>query len=306
MFRNRLVKNKKHLAKWAKREGVTCFRLYDADLPEWAVAVDLYEGAAHVQEYAPPKTVDARKAAERLEEAMRVVPEVLELPADAVFLKVRRRQRPETQYERVSDSRARREVHEGDCRFIVNLSDYVDTGLYLDHRTLRRMVGELAKGRRFLNLFAYTGTATVHAALGGARDTTSVDISNTYLDWADENFALNRMLPAKHHLVREDVLVWLPRQRDRFGLILLTPPTFSNSKRMSQPLDAQRDHAALIRAAADRLEPDGVLLFSVHAQRFKLDEAALTGLHVEEITHKTVPPDFARTPRIHRAWRVTR
>jgi 23S rRNA (guanine2445-N2)-methyltransferase / 23S rRNA (guanine2069-N7)-methyltransferase len=306
MFRNRLEKNQKHLAKWAKREGISCYRVYDADLPEYAVAIDRYEDALHVQEYAPPKTIEPETAAGRIDEIMQVAPLALEVAPEDVFLKVRRRQRPERQYTRQSDAGARREVHEGGYRFVVNLSDYLDTGLFLDHRRLRGMIKQLAQGRRFLNLFAYTGSATVYAAAGGARDTTSVDLSNTYLDWAAENLRLNQLDQRKNLLVRDDVLTWLPRQRDTWGLILMTPPTFSNSKKMPDSLDVQRDHVPLIRAAIDRLDTGGELLFSVHSRRFKLDEKALADLDIRNLTSKTVPNDFSRNPRIHATWRMAR
>jgi 23S rRNA (guanine2445-N2)-methyltransferase / 23S rRNA (guanine2069-N7)-methyltransferase len=304
MFANRLRKNLKHLSKWARREGVHCYRVYDADLPEYAVAVDLYERSAHVQEYEAPATVDARKAEERLRAIVAALPEVLEIPAEELFVKVRRRQRGGSQYEKQEGPSALREVREGGHRFLVNLSDYVDTGLFLDERPLRAMIGELAPGRDVLNLFCYTGTATVYAA--AARSTTSVDLSNTYLEWAAKNFELNALPKARHALVRADVLEWLPSARRRFGLIFLAPPTFSNSKAMAGDLDLQRDHVALLRATARLLEDDGVLLFSNHFRRFKLDEAALPELAVENISHLTLPPDFARSPRIHNAWRIRR
>jgi 23S rRNA (guanine2445-N2)-methyltransferase / 23S rRNA (guanine2069-N7)-methyltransferase len=307
MFGNRLAKNLKHLRKWAKREGVTCFRVYDADLPEYSVAVDLYEDAAHIQEYACPPTVDATKAEQRLHDVMAVAPEVLGVQPDDVYLKVRKRQRGLDQYEKLGDKRAERRVHEGGHTFLVNLSDYLDTGLFLDHRRLRQMIGELAKGRRFLNLFAYTCTATVYAAKGGARGSVSVDLSNTYLDWAQRNFAENRLGP-EHRLERADVLEWLPRQNkpgDRYGLILVAPPTFSNSKRMEDTFDVQRDHVLLLKSAASLLEPDGVLLFSNNFRRFKMDAAALPGLRIDNISAKTLPEDFKRDPRIHNTWRLT-
>lgn len=206
-FRNRLEKNVRHLRKWARREEVHCYRLYDRDLHEYAVAVDLYERWVHVQEYEPPPKVDEARAKARLEEVMRAVPEVLDLPPESVFLKVRRRQKGGGQYEKLGESREYREVREGGHRFLVNLTDYLDTGLFLDHRLTRRMLGELAKGRSFLNLFAYTGSATVYAAKAGATSTTTVDLSNTYLDWARRNLELNGLDPATNEIVRADCLV---------------------------------------------------------------------------------------------------
>jgi 23S rRNA (guanine2445-N2)-methyltransferase / 23S rRNA (guanine2069-N7)-methyltransferase len=306
MFQNRLLKNAKHLGKWAKREGVSCYRLYDSDLPEYAVAVDRYEDMLHVQEYAPPSTVDPKAAEARLSDVMAVLPETLGVRPEDVFLKVRRRQRPSAQYARQAASGDEREVQEGGVRFLVNLSDYIDTGLYLDHRRVRALVRELAAGRRFLNLFAYTGTATVNAAAGGARSTVSVDLSGTYLEWAERNLSLNGFRGRAHELVRADCMAWLERERRSFDLIFVAPPTFSNSKRMEGTFDVQRDHAALLARAAARLLPVGVIFFSNHFRRFKMDHESLPDLLIEEITKKTIPVDFARTPRIHNAWKITR
>ena len=255
-FANRLRKNLAHRRKWAAREDVHCFRVYDADLPEYAVAVDLYETAAHVQEYAPPSTVDPARAEERLGDVVALVPEILGVAATDVYLKQRRRQRPTTQYGKLGARGKMLTVREGGHRFLVNLSDYLDTGLFLDHRRLRAMIQSLAAGKRFLNLFAYTGSATVYAAAGGARGSVSVDLSNTYLDWAAENFALNRVATSQHRLVRADVLSFLADERARYDLIFCAPPTFSNSKGMTRDFDVQRDHVALLAACA-RLLADG-------------------------------------------------
>jgi 23S rRNA (guanine2445-N2)-methyltransferase / 23S rRNA (guanine2069-N7)-methyltransferase len=300
-FANRLRKNAKHWGRWAEREGIHCYRVYDGDLPEYAVAIDRYEDAVHVQEYAPPSTVEPATAEARLADVMRLTPEIL--GTNAVFLKVRRRQKRGAQYEKEAAAGVEREVREGGHRFLVNLSDYLDTGLFLDHRRLRTMVGELARGKRFLNLFAYTATATVYAAKGGALSTTSVDLSNTYLEWARRNLQLNGINSIDGELVRADVMSWLPVEKRRFGLIFMAPPTFSNSKGMDTTLDIQRDHAQLITAAARLLEPGGVLLFSNNFRRFKMAE--LPALTVENLTGKTLPRDFDRNPRIHNAWRIT-
>lgn len=303
-FRNRVEKNLRHLRKWARREEVHCFRVYDADLPEYAVAVDLYEDAAQVQEYAPPASIDPDKARARLRDVMLVLPEVLGLPPERLRLKVRRRQQDGSQYEKLDAARSLREVREGGLRFLVNLDDYLDTGLFLDGRELRRLVGELSPGRDVLNLFCYTGTATVYAARGGARSTTSVDLSNTYLDWAERNLALNGLRGPQHRLVRADCLDWLASERRRYDLIYLAPPTYSRSKRMAGDFDVQRDHVDLLRRAASLLTDDGVLLFETNLRRFRLDEAALPELRAEELTAR--PLDFRRNPRIHSAWRITR
>ncbi len=305
MFRNRLQKNVRHLSRWAAREGVHCYRVYDADLPEYAVAVDLYDGWAHVQEYAPPATVDPVKARRRLREVMAVVPEVLGIPPMHAVLKVRRPQRGADQYQKLQDQGRFLEVEEGGLSFLVNLTDYLDTGLFLDHRLTRRLIRELAPGRRFLNLFAYTGTATVYAAAGGAASTTTVDLSTTYLDWARRNLDLNGFTGPEHGFVRADCLEWLEGGGNAYDLIFLDPPTFSNSKSMDGTLDVQRDHAGLIRAAMRRLAPAGVLIFSTNFRRFRLDQAVAEEFQVTDITRQTIPPDFARNPRIHSCFRIT-
>ena len=307
MFVNRIAKNRKHLAKWAKREDVHCYRVYDADLPEYAVAVDLYEDAAHVQEYAPPATVEPEVAAGRLRDLMEVLPEALGLPADRVRLKVRRRQRAEDgeQYTRQGEPFLLT-VREGGHRFRVDLGAYLDTGLFLDHRRLRAMVGELAPGKRFLNLYSYTGTATVYAAGAGAKSSTSVDLSNTYLQWAEQNFLLNSVAVRQHVQVRSDVMAFLDETRDTWDLALVAPPTFSNSKRMEGTFDVQRDHVDLLRGVARHLSPGGVILFSNHSRRFKIDREGLAGLRVEELTHATIPLDFANNRKIHNSWKLTK
>lgn len=311
MLANRLRKNAKALRKWRTVEQVTCYRLYDADLPEYALAVDCYEGDLRwvvVQEYAAPATIDPRAARRRLREALSVIPEVLEVPEAQVFLKVRERQKGENQYERLAETGRFHEVSEGGHRFLVNFEDYLDTGLFLDHRDTRRLVGSLAAGKRFLNLFAYTGTATVYAARGGARSTTTVDLSRTYLDWARRNLELNGIRGLDHELIHADCLEWLRRVegRRRFDLIFLDPPTFSTSKRMGETLDIQRDHGDLIQATARLLEPDGLLIFSNNLRRFRMDSESMPELEIVDISAETLPRDFARNPRIHHGWRIRR
>jgi len=305
-FINRLRKNLRHLGRWAEREGVSCYRLYDADLPEYAVAVDRYEQWLHVQEYAPPPSVDPARARERLEQVLAVLPAVLELPPEHVFLKVRQRQKGTSQYRKQANQGRFHEVREGNTRFLVNFTDYLDTGLFLDHRLTRRLLGELAAGRRFLNLFGYTATATVYAALGGATGTTTVDLSSTYLDWARHNLELNGIRGARHELVQADCLQWLARARDRYDLIFLDPPTFSNSKRMEDTFDVQRDHVALLRQVLPLLTPGGVLIFSTNHRKFRLDRDALADSRIEDWSRRTLPLDFARDPKIHQCWRITR
>jgi 23S rRNA (guanine2445-N2)-methyltransferase / 23S rRNA (guanine2069-N7)-methyltransferase len=313
MLVNRLNKNLKHLRRWARRNGVTCYRLYDADLPEFAVAVDLYQSDdlwAVVQEYAAPPQVEPALMQRRLGEALGAVAAVLDLPRERIVLKTRRRQHGRAQYGKLAGEGRLYPVQEGDCRLLVNFTDYLDTGLFLDHRTTRCMVGESAPGREFLNLFGYTGAATVHAAVGGATGTTTVDLSSTYLAWARRNLALNGIEGPGHRLVQADCREWLERAAGpqpaaiRYGLIFLDPPTFSSSKRMEGVLDVQRDHVRLIRRAVRLLERDGVLLFSTNFRRFRLDREALADLRVEDISAATLPEDFKRNPKIHFCWRI--
>ncbi len=308
---NRLAKNLKGLRRWREAGNISCYRLYDADLPDYAVAVDVYEGERRwlvVQEYAAPASVEPERARRRLREALGVIPEVLEVPETQVFFRVRSQQKGRSQYERLGEAGRFHEVSEGGHRFLVNFEDYLDTGLFLDHRDTRRLIGELAAGRRFLNLFAYTGTASVYAARGGATSTTTVDMSRTYLDWAARNLELNGIRGPAHELIQADCLDWLPQMRGRrvFDLIFLDPPTFSASKRMEGTLDIQRDHVDLIRDAAVLLVPDGLLLFSNNLRRFRMDREALPGLEITDISAETLPRDFARNPRIHNCWRIRR
>ncbi|MDO9556114.1 MAG: bifunctional 23S rRNA (guanine(2069)-N(7))-methyltransferase RlmK/23S rRNA (guanine(2445)-N(2))-methyltransferase RlmL [Coriobacteriia bacterium] len=307
MFANRLRKRMKHLGKWARREGVTCYRVYDADLPEYSVAIDLYEGRwAHISEYAPPATVDADAARQRLAAVMRVTPEVLGIRPEDVFLKVRQRQRGTEQYERAGTHGETVEVHEGASTFLVNFTDYLDTGLFLDHRPMRKRIMAEAEGKLFLNLFGYTGTMSVAAALGGARQVMTVDLSNTYIEWARANMERNSFEGVRYEYEQADCLQWLRKKRERrFDLIFLDPPSFSNSKRMSDTFDVQRDHVHLITRATDLLAPGGTLYFSTNLRSFTLATAYLEELDITDISAETIPPDFERNPRIHRVFKIT-
>jgi 23S rRNA (guanine2445-N2)-methyltransferase / 23S rRNA (guanine2069-N7)-methyltransferase len=310
MFANRLRKNLRHWSKWAKREGIECYRVYDADLPDYACAIDVYGDQVNVQEYQAPKTIDPDKARLRRDEVLVVVPEVFGIPPKQVHYRLRQRQRGKEQYQKLGARSSFHEVREGPVRCLVNLAEYLDTGLFLDHRLTRQLVGRLANGRRVLNLFCYTGTATLHAALGGAVSTTSVDMSQRYLDWAAENLALNGLDTKRHRLIRTDVLAWLEKERGEYDLIFLDPPTFSNSKRMEDDFDVLRDHVELITVTMARLAPGGILIFSNNHQRFKLDAAGLSErlgpLDIEDLTKATLPEDFARSPRIHRCYKITK
>ncbi len=305
MFANRLKKNLSRLSRWAKREGVQCYRLYDADMPEYAVAIDRYGDSYHVQEYAAPKNVSELGAQKRLQEVMDAAPTVLGVSAESIHLKVRKRQKGSEQYRKMGQSERFEIVREGQCRFRVNLQDYLDTGLFLDHRPMRLRIGAEASGRTFLNLFAYTATATVHAALGGASASTSVDMSGTYIDWARKNFELNGMDLEKHRLVRANCLEWLRLEKGNYDIIFLDPPTFSNSKSMDDHFDVQRDHAELIRLCAGILSPGGVLYFSTNSRKFSLDAVLSEELCVKDISKESIAFDFERNARIHQCWKIS-
>lgn len=303
MFANRLQKNRKQLSRWLRQNEIQCYRLYDADMPEYAVAVDVYGEHVHVQEYAAPKSVDADKAHARLLDALAAIPQALDIPRERVQVKRRERQTGLRQYERQAEQGEFLEVQEGSVKLLVNLTDYLDTGLFLDHRPMRLRIAGEARGKRFLNLFCYTGAATVHAAAGGARTTTSVDLSKTYLDWARRNLALNGF-SEKQQLVQADVMQWLAKEQGEYDLIFIDPPTFSNSKRMQDVFDVQRDQRTLINEAMRLLAKDGVLYFSNNFRRFELEPELAERYQIEEISAQTIDPDFARNPKIHRAWRI--
>jgi len=313
MFANRLGKNIKRLRSWAEREGISCYRLYDADMPEYAFAIDLYqaiepqESWLYVQEYAAPAEIEREAVQRRRAEVLASLPEVTGVPVERSRLRTRRRTQRGEQYVKLGEQSRFHTVLEGGVRLRVNFDDYLDTGVFLDHRMTRARLRAAASGRRFLNLFAYTGTATVYAAAGGADGTTSVDLSATYLAWARENLALNSLGGARHRFVQADCRAWVEeaaRSRERFDLIFLDPPTFSNSKRMEGVLDIGRDHPALIDACVPLLAPAGLMLFSTNAQRFKLDASLMQRYDIRDISADTLPLDFARNPRVHRCYEV--
>lgn len=307
MVLNRLKKNQRKLDGWRKKSGITCYRLYDADIPEYAVAVDIYEQSIYVQEYAPPNTISEKIARERFAEIKLAIKEFSAAFKGKIYYKERRRQKGDSQYERLNEGVSDTlQVGEGKAQFEVNLSDYLDTGLFLDHRPVRSLIGDLAAGKRFLNLFCYTAAASVQAALAGASSSLSIDMSNTYLDWAQRNFDLNSLRAGKHKLLRADCLKWLEAEGEQYDVIFLDPPTFSNSKKMDTVLDIQRDHGDLIRASMGKLASGGTLVFSNNFRKFKMDELTLRQFDCENITPKTLDIDFERNPRIHNVWLITR
>ncbi|TPD50678.1 MAG: bifunctional 23S rRNA (guanine(2069)-N(7))-methyltransferase RlmK/23S rRNA (guanine(2445)-N(2))-methyltransferase RlmL, partial [Thalassolituus maritimus] len=303
-FANRLKKNMKNLGKWANRENVHCYRIYDADIPEYAVAVDRYEDWLHVQEYVPPKSIDPQVAEKRLLDVLAALPEVTGVPAEQIVLKRRERQSGKRQYEKQSDEKRTLTVREGQVSVLVNLRDYLDTGLFLDHRPTRLYIAKQASGKRFLNLFCYTATASLHAAVAGAK-TTSVDMSRTYLNWGRDNFRANDLNPDGHSFIQADCLQWLKDDTGEYDLIFMDPPTFSNSKRMEGVLDIQRDHVDLIRMAMDRLAPGGTLIFSNNLRKFSLDREALSEFSIRDVTGKSIPKDFERRQNIHVCFEIS-
>ena len=305
-FANRLQKNIKKISKWAKQQGLDAYRLYDADLPEYNLAVDRYADYIVVQEYAAPKNIDENKARQRLLDAVTATLHVTGVETNKLILKVRQKQKGTNQYEKLANKGEYFYVNEYGVQLWVNLTDYLDTGLFLDHRLTRKMIGELAKGKDFLNLFAYTGSATVHAALGGAKSTTTVDMSNTYLNWAEQNLILNDIEGKQHKLIQADCLQWLEKCDRQFDLIFVDPPTFSNSKRMEESWDVQRDHVKLMSNLKRVLSNNGAIVFSNNKRGFKMNLVALEelGLSAVEISHKTLPLDFERNKQIHNCWMI--
>ncbi|MEM6301729.1 MAG: bifunctional 23S rRNA (guanine(2069)-N(7))-methyltransferase RlmK/23S rRNA (guanine(2445)-N(2))-methyltransferase RlmL [Pseudomonadota bacterium] len=303
MLVNRLRKNERRLAKWVKKEGISCYRVYDADMPEYAVAVDRYEEWLHVAEYRAPASVDNDAVERRRLEIKQALPVALEIPKERTVFKERRRQRGNDQYERQKQKSQKITVREGNAKLLINLHDYLDTGLFLDHRPLRQRLAIECRDKRFLNLFCYTGAATVHAALGGAYRTDSIDLSNTYLRWLEENLAANGLGTQFHRLHRADAMQWLAESEDVYDVIFVDPPSFSNSRKLASDFDVQRDHAALLRSAIERLADDGVVYFSNNLRRFTLDAALCSEFRVEDVTQSTIDVDFKGTSRPpHRCW----
>jgi 23S rRNA (cytosine1962-C5)-methyltransferase len=304
MFANRLTKVHKHIGKWARKQNIGCYRVYDDDMPEFPLAVDLYENIVHVAEYAREHELEPDEHAAWLTAAVEVISKVLEIHPDSIYVKFRQRQKGLQQYERFARKSAEFMVRENGLRFIVNASDYLDTGLFLDHRNTRQMVREAAAGKRVLNLFAYTGAFTVYAAAGGAAETLTVDLSNTYLQWADRNLALNGFSGPEHRLLQADVTKWLnDKHTETWDLIVVDPPTFSNSKRMDGTLDIQRDHVWLLNRVLQLLAPGGTVFFSTNKRKFKLEPAEIRAAKIQDLSGQTVPNDF-RNKKIHQCFKL--
>jgi len=312
MVANRLRKTLKASKPWRARDGVDCFRAYDADIPEHAAAVDVYTEAdtqqrwLHVQEYAAPAEIPEATTRKRFGELLAGAADALEVPRERIAVKTRTRGKGGSKYGHFAHRGEFMAVREGAARLRVNLFDYLDTGLFLDHRPLRLRIADEARGRRFLNLFCYTGAATVQAAVGGAAQTTSVDLSATYLEWLADNLRENGIGGTRHRIAQADAMAWLRADHGQYDLVFCDPPTFSNSAR-ADDFDVQRSHVELLRLAVARLAMGGVLYFSNNFRRFRLDlEAIAEFAEVEDISAATIPPDFARNPRIHRTWRLYR
>ncbi|MDO5356127.1 MAG: class I SAM-dependent methyltransferase [Conchiformibius sp.] len=305
-FANRLGKNAKHLLKWAKRRQIEAFRLYDRDIPQFPFAIDVYGEHIHLQEYDTGWLMHPEDHRRWLDEVCEAVEFVTGLPRSHLHLKQRARQKGTQQYEKTGADGSDFTVSENGRRFWVNLDKYLDTGLFLDHRNTRQQVGEQAAGKRFLNLFAYTGSFSVYAATGGAISSETVDLSNTYLDWAARNFALNSVNTEAHRLIRADVFAYLQaaaQEGKQFDLIVLDPPSFSNSKRMQDILDVQRDQLKLIDGSMKLLAPDGLLYFSNNLRSFTLDPELEQRFAVRDVSKQSVPEDF-RNKKIHQCWTV--
>ncbi len=304
-FVNRLKKNQQRLKKWLTKEQLSAYRLYDADLPEYNFAIDRYNDWWVVQEYAPPKQIDENKARRRREDALVALATEMQIDLNKLVVKTRAVQKGKSQYQRQEQKQRHWiEVEEYGARFWVNPSDYLDTGLFLDHRLTRQRLQQMAAGKRFLNLFCYTASGTVHAALGGAASSVSVDMSNTYLEWAERNFKLNGLDLNQHQRVRANCMEWLDSADQSFDLVFVDPPSFSNSKRMEGVFDVQRDHVQMLTLISKCLSPGAKVVFSNNLRRFKLDQEALEtlGYQVTAWSKQTLPPDFERNPKIHQCW----
>ena len=304
-FASRLLKMVKHHGKWARRQGITCYRVYDADLPSHPLVIDRYGDWVHLAEYKRDVDLDEREYRTWRFVIRETISEVMEVPNERIIFKERAQQKGDSQYEKRAATGREIKVEEGGLTFLVNLEDYLDTGLFLDHRQTRTMVRDLAQGKRFLNLFAYTGSFTVYAVAGGARSSLTLDLSNTYLEWAQRNLDVNGLSGPEHIIERADVLEWLRvKPQDQWDLIVMDPPTFSNSKMMRAVLDIQRDHVGLIEACVMRLARGGTLIFSTNHRKFKMEEERLPhGISIRNITGQTIPLDF-RNKKIHQCWMI--
>lgn len=295
MFRNRLSKVFRHRSKTARRENISCYRVYDHDLNEFPFSIDLYDQHAYVAEYKRRHNLSDEAHAQWLEESMGVIAELLHIQPENIFTKTRQRKPGrQGQYQKDNNTQSEFIVTENGLKFIINLSDYVDTGLFLDHRITRQRVMKDSQGKKVLNLFAYTGSFSVYAAAGAAQQVTTVDLSRTYLNWAERNMQLNGFTDKNYNFVQADVLQLLKSHpTGNYDLIVMDPPTFSNSKRMEDYLDIQLHHASLINDGLQILNPGSVLYFSTNYTKFQLDKEHIQSSLIEDITQATTPFDFS-------------
>jgi 23S rRNA (cytosine1962-C5)-methyltransferase len=308
MFANRLAKMYKHISKWARKNEVTCYRIYDHDVPQFPFAIDKYEDNLYVTEYQTSYPMTEDEHTEWLGACLTKMVLTTEVNLDNIFFKTRKKQKGAQQYQREDEEGFKITAYENGLKFIVNLTDYLDNGLFLDHRNTRNMVKENAMGKKVLNLFAYTGSFSVYAAAGGATQVVTVDMSHTYLTWARENMILNDLYDKKKHIyLQADCLTWLanPTTDEKFDIIVLDPPTFSNSKRMLDVLDVQRDHVTLINQCLRLLSPSGRLYFSTNFRRFHLDAPHIATHNIKNISAQTIPNDF-RDKKIHQCFLIQR
>jgi 23S rRNA (guanine2445-N2)-methyltransferase / 23S rRNA (guanine2069-N7)-methyltransferase len=305
MVGNRLMKNQKRLKKWIGRESIDAYRLYDADMPEYAFALDVYGEFFQVTEYQAPKSVDEFAVTQRRQQFIAAVKAVFALKNDnKIIMKTRKKQKGLAQYEKMDQQQHFFPVNEGTIKALVNLTDYLDTGLFLDHRPVRRYIAQQSSGKRFLNLFSYTSVATLHAVAGGAESSLSVDMSKTYQSWSQRNFRANGLDPKKHRLLNENVMDFIKTSRESFDLIFLDPPSFSNSKKMRGSFDIQRDHRFLIEQTMSRLNEGGTLIFSNNRRGFVLDEKIANRYKVTDFHQQSIDPDFSKRANIHNCWLI--
>ncbi|MGE5107936.1 MAG: class I SAM-dependent methyltransferase [Sphingobacteriales bacterium] len=295
MFENRLTKVYKHLSKQARRQSISCYRIYDKDLPEFPLIIDVYDDKIYLAEYRAKHNLTEEEYDQWLNESLNIISKVTQVPDEKIYLKERKRKTERTdQYQKTGEKKDFFTVDEGGLKFKVNLSDYLDTGLFLDHRLTRDMVRKESVNKKVLNLFAYTGSFSVYAAAGGATEVTTVDLSNTYLKWAEDNFVLNGFTDkSKYHFLQADVLQYLDELKiNSFDIIVMDPPTFSNSKRMKGFLDIQQDHVDLINKCLLTLKPEGILYFSTNYTKFNLEKERINAVEIKDITRATTPFDF--------------
>ncbi len=304
MLANRLKKNQNQLQRWLDKHAIEAYRLYDADIPEYSVVIDRYQNHIHIQEYQAPKSIDTKKAALHLNHVLLAVQSVIQPKIEKIHLKTRQKQKNKQQYNKLNEQEDRFVIHEHGRKYLIDLEQYLDTGLFLDHRWLRNHIEALAKGKRVLNLFSYTGTISVAAAQGGARAVSSVDTSKTYLKWAEENFALNGLRQAQHQFIRADVLKFLARTSEMFDIIVADPPTFSNSHSRDNDWNVQKDHSKLIHGCMKLLKKQGVLYFSNNFRKFSLNLELKEKYHIEDITMKSFDLDFHGS-KTHHCFKIT-